>query len=79
MFIFCFLNIAIRYFSDVSLNDSIIYYASETNSTNGIIFSPRKYDYGSNLFIKVFSNYIQSCFKIKNLFDISLKNINKVN
>lgn len=59
----------IRYFNDVSLNDSIIYYASNTNNTNGIIFSPKKYDYNSNLFLSVFSNYMQSCFKIKNLFD----------
>lgn len=56
------------------MNDSIIYYASNTSSTNGIIYSPKKYDYSSNLFIRVISNFIQSCFKIRNLFELTKLN-----
>lgn len=66
-----------KYFNDVSLQDSIIYYAQSDSTEDGIIFPPaRQYDYNSNLFIRVFSNFVQSCFKIKNLFENSKVNMN---
>lgn len=60
-----------RYLSDVALQDSILYYATSEKNTNGIIFPPRKYDIDSLIFNQIFSTFIQSCFKIKNLFEKS--------
>ena len=58
-----------RYFHDISLNESIIYYASTENKLNGILFAPRKFDLNSGLFGRMFYNYVKSCFKIKHLFE----------
>ena len=58
-----------RFLSDIALQDSIIYYTTSEKNTNGIIFPPRKYDIDSPIFNQIFSTFIQSCFKIKNLFE----------
>lgn len=59
-----------RFFNDISLQESIIYYAQSDTSQEGIFFPPPKqFDFNSNLFVRVFSHFVQSCFKIKNLFE----------
>lgn len=59
----------IKYFNDLVLQSSIIYYATSENDLNGILFSPKQYDLNSQLFIRVFYNFTKSCFKIKSLMD----------
>jgi hypothetical protein len=59
----------VRFFTDVSLNDSVIFYASSEMSTNSILFTPKQYYLDSNLFTRVFYNFSQTCFKIKKLLD----------
>lgn len=58
-----------KYFFDLPLNESVICYASTEGNINGIIFSAKMYDVNSNLFTRIFYNYINSCFKIKKLLD----------
>lgn len=57
------------FFNDLSLNQSLIYYASSEGNVNGILFSQKNYDLNSNLFTRIFYLYVHSCFKIKSLFD----------
>ena len=59
----------VRFFNDVSLNDSVIFYATTEMSTNSILFTPKQYYLDSNLFTRVFYNFSQTCFKIKKLLD----------
>lgn len=68
------LEVGFKYFADLSINDSIIFYASTEANTNGIIFSQRTYDLNSNLFTRVFYHFVKSCFKIKRLFDVKTIN-----
>lgn len=57
------------YFSDLSLNNSIIYHASSQSGTNGILFTPKNFDLNTSLFNRMFYNYVQACLKIRNLFE----------
>ena len=60
----------LKYFNDLALQNSIIYYATSENSLNGIIFSPSYlYDLKSQLFLRVFYNFTNACFRIKTLMD----------
>ena len=68
----------IKYFNDLALQSSIIYYATSENDLNGILFSPKQYDLNSQLFIRVFYNFTNSCFKIKTLMD-HVMNMNSKN
>jgi len=59
--------------SDISLHESIIYYAQSDNSEDGILFpTARRLD---SLFIRIFTNFVHSCFKIKSLFKGLLLNV----
>jgi hypothetical protein len=68
----------IKYFNDLTLQNSIIYYATSENALNGILFSPKQYDLNSQLFIRVFYNFTNSSFKIKTLMD-HVMNLNAKN
>ena len=62
-----------KFFNDISLQESIIYYAQSDSSQEGIFFPPPKQvDFNSNLFVRVFSHFVQSCFKIRNLFESTI-------
>ena len=58
-----------KYFSDLALQSSLIYYATSEFQTNGVIFTPKQYDLNSNLFIRVFYNFTKAAFKIKKMLD----------
>ncbi|CAF0843916.1 unnamed protein product [Brachionus calyciflorus] len=58
-----------KVFNDLSLTNSILYYAGTETKTNGILFIPKNFDLNSSLFTRFFSNYVKACFKIKNLFE----------
>lgn len=56
-------------FTDVLLNDYAIYYASSENQSNGIIFAPHSFNLNSPVFNRFFLKYVDSCFKIRRLFE----------
>jgi hypothetical protein len=58
-----------KYFSDLALQSSLIYYGTSEFQTNGVIFTPKQYDLNSNLFIRVFYNFTKAAFKIKKMLD----------
>jgi len=61
------------FFSDISLHQSLIYYAQSDSSEDGILFpTARRLD---SLFVRIFTNFVQSCFKIKNLFEGLFSNV----
>ncbi len=64
-------NSGFVYFSDLSLYNSMIFYASTENKLNGILFSPRNFDFNSSLFTRMFFNFSDCCNKIRNFFDKS--------
>jgi hypothetical protein len=65
-----------KYFSDLTLCNSIIYYATSEGNSNGILFTPRQYDLDSDLFARVFFTFIQSSFKLKNLLNDTFQQVN---
>ena len=64
-----------KYFTDIALHESIIYYAHSDCMRNGILFPAKQYDFNSNLFVRVFYNFVQSCFKINALFESSFAQV----
>lgn len=58
-----------KVFNDLSLINSVIYYASSDNGMNGVLFTPRHFDINSSLFQRFFYKYIECCLKIKSLFE----------
>ena len=62
-----------KVFNDLSLINSILYYASSDNGMNGVLFTPRHFDINSSLFQRFFYKYIECCLKIKSLFEDELQ------
>jgi hypothetical protein len=58
-----------KYFTDCSLNESLIFYASSHSNLNGVLFIPRSFNVNSKLFQKFYFNLVKCSFQIRDLLD----------
>jgi len=58
-----------KYFTDCSLNESLIFYASSHCNLNGVLFIPRNFNTNSKLFQKFYFNFVKCSLRIRDLLD----------